>query len=82
MGFVRNEKLRAVGVWPRVCHRYNASSAVLEGVYNFIRKFASWCVVDGLSSLASSCRIATLNHEPLDIAMKDCAVVIARCAQG
>lgn len=71
----RDEELRAVGVWPRVCHRKHASLLV------FVCVADRMLVLEGLppetlAPSACACRIASLDHKPRYQAMEDCLVVL------
>lgn len=68
-GYLRDKELRAVGVWSGVRHRKSAGDIEVQIWREFIFKAVA------RTAFASSFRIASLNHEIRNHAMKDRPVV-------
>src|SRR4029077_5195916 len=66
----RNEELAAVGVGPRIRHRENSRLAMARLRTELVGELVAW------SSRTRPERVAALNHETLDHAMKHEAVVV------
>src|SRR5579885_828567 len=64
-----DEKLAAVGIWTRVRHRQRADLVLVRVALGFILETVT------RTSAAGAGRIAALNHEVLDDAMKQRAVI-------
>lgn len=74
----RDEKLRPIRIGPRVGHRQDAGTAVLQIRMDFVGKLAA---IDGGAAAPGAGRIAALDHEIADDAMEDGVVVVATSNQ-
>lgn len=73
----RNEELAAVRVGPRIGHAHRVRPIVLQRRHKFILEVTA---PNRLAASARAGRIARLHHEPLDDAMENVPIVVARFA--
>ena len=73
---VRDKELAAISIRPAIGHRQYTPSVVFQTVHDFVFK---WLTVNALSTLPCVGWVAALDDEPLDVAVKDCIVVLAAC---
>lgn len=75
---VGDEELAPVGVGPAVRHRHHPAGVVLERLPELVGELLP---PDRGAPLPRARRVAALDHEPLDVAVEDGAVVVAARAQ-
>ena len=79
LGAVSDEKLRGIGVGPRVGHGHHTSRLVLEVLPDLIRELAA---PDATAALPRVGGVPRLQHERLDISDKDTIVVVICATQS
>jgi hypothetical protein len=77
-GGERDEKLAAVGVWPRICHGKNARARVLQFLLDFVLKLGA---KNTFPAAASSSGIASLDHKIFNDTVKLNAIIVATATE-